>query len=370
MRATDITVFYSTLRLEAMERILAEQGTDLNTALTVLLDGLYQKTVPVQERERIESAISQELIQEYVEKEAARRFGVYRIREQGEDSYFFSELHNNFYLASCECRQYLQGDGQTLLADHFKHKESFGVSAYRSLVRDLGYDPRITMVVELDVDAGLCMMKTAAQEDTWHCYKIKDMSTAVFQAKRKEGLSLEKRMERFSDCLRDREIASAVPVYSVQEQQGRPVRERVKAFNQSNKPFRIRAFDGGRYSLSLPLSFLDPPYTNYGQNAFDAYAALCQSDPKCDGVFTMGSGYDWERVFQAAFQNEPLLDAIRFDSEAGMFCCYTEDLYALEELGSRFKTMCDDEIPFREFVCDALWKADLHERMAYKDMAL
>lgn len=118
MRSTDITVFYSTLRTGALERILKEQGKSLDSAVEEMLDDLYQRIVPEQERTEIEARIRQEEAQTAAETEAARRFAVYRIQELGEDSYFTSEAHNDLYLAACECRAYLQDPKPFLLPDY------------------------------------------------------------------------------------------------------------------------------------------------------------------------------------------------------------------------------------------------------------
>ena len=44
MNSTDITVFYSTARVEAMERILKEQGKSLDSAVLDMLDDLDRKS--------------------------------------------------------------------------------------------------------------------------------------------------------------------------------------------------------------------------------------------------------------------------------------------------------------------------------------
>ena len=185
MRSTDITVFYSTLRTGALERILKEQGKSLDSAVEEMLDDLYQRIVPEQERTEIEARIRQEEAQTAAETEAARRFAVYRIRELGEDSYFTSEAHNDLYLAACECRAYLQDPKPFLLPDYFSHKQICNQFRYSQLVNDLGYNPQITMVVELDADKGMCMVQKAGEDDSWHQYRMKDLSTGIFRAKRK-----------------------------------------------------------------------------------------------------------------------------------------------------------------------------------------
>lgn len=66
--------------------------------------------------------------------------------------------------------------------------------------------------------------------------------------------------------------------------------------------------------------------------------------------------------------NDPQLKAVRFDSEGGGFYCYSEDLSVLEDLGSRFKTLCDDGQAFTKLVCKALTEADQRQQMQWGGM--
>ena len=75
----------------------------------------------------------------------------------------------------------------------------------------------------------------------------------------------------------------------------------------------------GSFSLGLPFTFLEGRYQNYGQDAFNRYA-IERGDPvKNGGLYTHGSGYEWETVFQKAFEQDENLQRIDFDSEAGAF---------------------------------------------------
>ena len=368
MNSIDISVYYSAARAEAMERILKEQGKSLESAVRDKLDELYGEIVPLRERTSIEEQIQLEEAQAAENAKAARRFGVYHIREQGGDSYFYSEVHKNFYLAACECRQYLQDGKQFLLSDYFKHKQSLGYPDYTDFTFNMGYVPQITMLVEIDADKGMCMVQKAGEDDSWHQYKLKDLSTGIYHAKRKDGLSFAQRDKLFSEFIEGREIAIHVPAYSFQEQKGKPVAQRIEEFNASNAPFYITQYDRGDYGLSLRVSFLFPPYTNYGQKAFDAYAEQAGEAAKQGGVFARGNGHDWQYVFEKAFENNPLLEKIQFDCEAGGFYCRSTDLSVLEDLGSRFKEICESGQAFQNLVCKALEEADHRQQMEWSGM--
>ena len=368
MNSTDITVFYSTARVEAMERILKEQGKSLDSAVLDMLDGLYQQIVPEQVRNPIEAAIQQEEAQSAAEREASRRFAVYHIREQAGDSYFTSEVHNDLYMAACECRQYLQEGKQFLLSEYFKHRQDCDFFDYSKLLDDMVYNPQVTMAVELDADKGMCMVRKAGEDDSWHQYRMKDLSTGIFHAKRKDGLHFERRNVIFEEYIAEKEIALHRPAYDHKEQEGKPVAQRIEEFDAANAPFWLMDYENGRYGLSIPVTFTEPPYTNFGQKAFDAYAQQIGENVKRDGLFTCGNGYDWQYVFEKAFENDPLLEKIHFDCEAGGFYTRSDDLSALEQLGSRFREICEDGQAFRELVCTALAEAELKQKMQWGGM--
>lgn len=144
--------------------------------------------------------------------------------------------------------------------------------------------------------------------------------------------------------------------------------KQIQKFNLENEPFFIMDFENGRFGLGLSFPFLKPPYANYGQTAFNAYAVQSGHTPVRDGMFVRGSGYDWDEVFQKAFEGDPQLGRIEFDSEAGGFYCRSRDLSALIDLGSRFKAICEDEQSFEELVCTALKEADQRQQITWGGM--
>lgn len=69
-----------------------------------------------------------------------------------------------------------------------------------------------------------------------------------------------------------------------------------------------------------------------------------------------GSGYDWEGLAKV-FLNEKcsdLKERIHFDSEAGMFCVFSEDIEALQDFICSFKEACED----RPLIQDLLSRAE------------
>ena len=133
------------------------------------------------------------------------------------------------------------------------------------------------------------------------------------------------------------------------------IKQRIKEFNRENAPFYIVDHENGKYSLCLAFSFLEGEYEHFGQDAFDRYA-LEIGDPVMDdlGLFTHGNGYEWQTVFEKAFESDPKSSRIQYDCEAGGFFCYAESLSLLEDFGTRFRAVCMDGEKFAGLVSTAL----------------
>lgn len=148
------------------------------------------------------------------------------------------------------------------------------------------------------------------------------------------------------------------------------IKKRIEAFNENNRPFYIVDHDDGKFSLCLPLDLLRGEYEDFGQAAFDAYA-LEIGEPPMDsrGFQTHGNGYEWEAAFRQAFADDPNIDKILFDCEAGGFFCYTADLSLLEEYGAKFRKICTDTEKFTPIVSQGIkgmeqWLAEQEKLMS------
>lgn len=129
---------------------------------------------------------------------------------------------------------------------------------------------------------------------------------------------------------------------------------KIKALNRELEPFYLVDHENGQYSLCLAFSFLEGPRYGYGQEAFNEYARSIGDPVLKDGFFTHGSGYEWEYAFRKAFENDPNIGRIQYDSEAGGFFVYGDNLKMMEDFGRRFKSICEDEPAFTTLVCKAI----------------
>lgn len=137
--------------------------------------------------------------------------------------------------------------------------------------------------------------------------------------------------------------------------------QRIQAFNEANKPFYIVDHDDGTFSLCLPFTFFDGEYADYGQEAFNLYAAE-RGDPIMEqGLYTHGSGYEWEAAFRQAFADDPNIGRILFDCEAGGFFCGCDDLSIMEDFGRRFKEICEDIKRFVPIIAEGIKNAEARQ---------
>jgi len=79
-------------------------------------------------------------------------------------------------------------------------------------------------------------------------------------------------------------------------------------------------------------------------------------DTRADEGF-IGNGYDWDSLAQVFLDEKcsDMQDSIKFDSEADMFCVYSDDEGALADFILRFKKACED----KAFISDLFSRAEL-----------
>ena len=130
--------------------------------------------------------------------------------------------------------------------------------------------------------------------------------------------------------------------------------EIIERFNQENAPFYLVNHGDNSASLCLEVSFLSDEYMDFGQDAFNAYAKEIGDPITQNGLYTHGNGYEWEAVFRKAFEDDPALASISFDSEAGGFFCNGKDVDAMVSLGTRFRQLVLEPERFKTIVPPAL----------------
>lgn len=214
MADSDLTVYYNTHRLAALERILSESGSSLATELLHELDALYKHLVPEDEQEAIEARIAREQAEENAAREAARRFAVIHFCSEEDDFYFTTELRKDFYSAAHLYREYMKDEVGTStldsLARHFEEYQMIDDLTFSVLCDAMPNDQRITSLMEFDFDHGTVSV-CESSDNAWWTYDLKDVSSAVYRAERKTGLRMETRREIFHEALAGKEIVMDEP---------------------------------------------------------------------------------------------------------------------------------------------------------------
>lgn len=107
MSDIDITLYLNEYRVRALADALGSQTAEtVEDKLAEAFDMLYQEYVPDEQRASIEATIEREDAAEQARLEAARRFAVYHIRENGEDCHFTSD----YFLSPMQAAYTAQSD--------------------------------------------------------------------------------------------------------------------------------------------------------------------------------------------------------------------------------------------------------------------
>ena len=97
--------------MRALADALGSQTAEtVEDKLTEAFDTLYQEYVPDEQRASIEARIEREDAAEQARLEAARRFAVYHIRENGDDFHFTSDYFHTPMQAAYRYRLYERGE--------------------------------------------------------------------------------------------------------------------------------------------------------------------------------------------------------------------------------------------------------------------
>ncbi len=171
--------------------------------------------------------------------------------------------------------------------------------------------------------------------------------------------------ERYRYCLRCKPQEGDYDGYlfcfdkRVQEMHQKQKGEELRRISKEIAPFTVRMHSLGDYCLTLSLSKSAGAGADFGQNAFDAYAASKGVSPVDEhGCHARGSGRDWDAVFRYTFRDTPGFEKLKFNSEAGCFFCDCADIDVLRSCAVQMKELCEDRDRFTELVRNALDHAE------------
>ena len=209
MSDIDITLYLNEYRVRALAEALGSQTAEtVEDKLAEAFDTLYQEYVPDEQRASIEATIEREDAAEQARLEAARRFAVYHIRENGDDCHFTSDYFHTPMQAAYRYRLYerseLSADPKTF-TDAFIESNPVSLEYFVKVCADIHSDNRVTALLEFDLDEGRVSVYDSTDNE-WQTYSLRDFSVAAYKAFRSDYRSEECRREIFNSSLAGKEM--------------------------------------------------------------------------------------------------------------------------------------------------------------------
>ena len=209
MNDIDITLYLNEYRVRALADALGNQTAEtVEDKLTEAFDTLYQEYVPDEQRASIEARIERENAAEQARLEAARRFAVYHIRENGDDCHFTSDYFLSPMQAAYRYRLYERGElsaDPKTFADAFIETNLVSLEYFGKVCADIHADDRVTALLEFDLDEGWVSVHNSTDDD-WQVYSLHDFSVAAYKAFRSDYRNEECRREIFNNSLAGKEM--------------------------------------------------------------------------------------------------------------------------------------------------------------------
>ena len=209
MNDIDITLYLNAYRVRALADALGNQTAEtVEDKLTEAFDTLYQEYVPDEQRASIEARIERENAAEQARLEAARRFAVYHIRENGDDCHFTSDYFLSPMQAAYRYRLYARGElsaDPKTFADAFIETNPVSLEYFSKVCADIHSDDRVTALFEFDLDEGRVSVYDGTDNE-WQTYSLRDFSVAAYTAFRSDYRGEECRREIFNNSLAGKEM--------------------------------------------------------------------------------------------------------------------------------------------------------------------
>lgn len=210
MNSRDITVWLDERWYDALSRQLNKKDTTVEDKLDAYLDAMIDQ-LPEQVRERISREIWEEEQRERQAAEAARRFSVFRVTQDGRTDHLLTEgdasmdaLHTAMRLRAYLLRK---GNSSERFAEAIPAADHIAPEVFQEYADELRQGSgRMVSALDIDLDRG--EFSTLDAEDGWETYTIRDVSVAAWRANQKDGMSWRWRLNRFSEQLEGKEIAT------------------------------------------------------------------------------------------------------------------------------------------------------------------
>lgn len=213
MNSKEISFWIDERWYDALSKHLKDET--LEEHLESVVDEMCNQ-LPPREYERISQAIWQEQQQNKQEQEAARRFAVFHVKENGSSVYFIAEEQLDMLQAAARLRAYTRKPAENSperFTGMFARGEKISHEQFDSYTAErLDNTGRVTGAFNVDLDKGT--FDALHIMNGWQCFRIQDVSTAAYFAMKKSNVSWDKRWEVFLDRLDGKQITQdTAPAY-------------------------------------------------------------------------------------------------------------------------------------------------------------
>lgn len=206
----EIPLWFQEDKLKALSAALEPAGSSVEKELNRALEDRYELLVPFERRAEIAEKLAQE--EQHEAEERARREA---------EAYRMSALRLT-HGRSCEYHKLTRAWDLLALAafirEAVRKAQSSPSGDFRSrlgeverlseqdfaelLMARFHNDPHVNGVFQVDFSSG--RFSFVIPGEGWRSYALKDISTAIYKAERKKGISHQERLRRFLDALADK----------------------------------------------------------------------------------------------------------------------------------------------------------------------
>ncbi len=208
MSSRNITLWLDERWYDALSRQLKKKDTTIEDELDAYLDEMLNQ-LPAPVYERVSREIWEEDQQRRQAAEAARRFSVFRVTQDGRTDHLLTEgagsmdaLHTAMRLRSYLLRK---GNSSERFAEAIPAADHIAPEVFQEYADELRQGSgRMVSALDIDLDRG--EFSTLDALNGWETYTIRDVSVAAWHASRKDHLSWERRLDRFAEHLETRMV--------------------------------------------------------------------------------------------------------------------------------------------------------------------
>ena len=189
MSNTEITVHMDKRRLNKLEAYLVLQNSSVSQKVRETLMHLYTECVPEQVRQDVEEMIHREQQAEYARQAARRRIAVIHLHDAKNDCHISIDENTDLFDICCAYHDRIRKKESDDALDDFA--ECFGLYQfidpilYDAFKETLPNAERIQTVAEFDFERQV-LRAYSGNNRAWHTYLLKDVSSAVYRAKRRD----------------------------------------------------------------------------------------------------------------------------------------------------------------------------------------